>query len=91
MSAVIEKPRGAAMGGDLAMDSKSLEQLRQKYADLCIKYEQTVGKLQRQTIDEMGTHRLGLWAMQTQAAGVAVVDEGQILITNASWAERRRL
>jgi hypothetical protein len=69
------------------MDQKSLEQLHQKYAELCAKYQQTVGKLQRQSIEHVGTNRLGLWAMQTQTAGVAVVDGGKILLANTAWQE----
>ena len=88
MSSALEKPNLLhPLNGNGVMDQKSLEQLHQKYAELCAKYQQTVGKLQRQSIEHVGTNRLGLWAMQTQTAGVAVVDGGKILLANTAWQE----
>jgi signal transduction histidine kinase/ActR/RegA family two-component response regulator len=88
VTSAFEKPKLINhLNGNGAMDQKSLKQLREKYAELCVKYQQTVGKLQRQSIEHMGTNRLGLWAMQTQAAGVAVVEDGKILLVNTAWLD----
>lgn len=73
--------------GEVALDSRNLEQLRQKYAELCVKYQQVVGKLEQRSLMQMGSQRLGLWAMKTQVAGVAVVENGRIQVTNQVWED----
>jgi signal transduction histidine kinase/ActR/RegA family two-component response regulator len=71
----------------MASDIDAIAQLRRKYADLCSKYQTAVTKLQQQTLENTSTYRLGLWAMQTQGAGIAVVDGGAITLTNACFKD----
>ena len=67
----------------MASDAQSLAQLRQKYAELCAKYQGAVTKLQQRSVESTGMYRLGQWAMQTQGAGVALVEQDRLILANA--------
>lgn len=71
----------------MASNAQSLAQLRQKYAELCAKYQGAVDKLQQRTAESTGMYRLGQWAMQTQGTGVALVEQDRVILSNACFQE----
>jgi signal transduction histidine kinase len=72
-----------------------LVELRAKYLDLSRKYAALVGRLELRT-NELAQHRsrrgssvdrLGFWALNATASGLALVKDGAIITRNGRWQE----